>query len=96
MRKKNAQSLRDVLQDLVSEQHLDIHLNELELIAVWPQVVGQAINNYTRQLHVRNQTLYIQLSSSVLRNELMMHRQDLIDRLNERVGTVVIRQIVLR
>ena len=45
-------------------------------------------------LYIKNQTLYVQLSSSVLRQELMMGRELLVRSLNEKVGSQVIVNIV--
>ncbi len=96
MRKKKAQPLHEILKELLSEQHLDTHLYEMEVISIWPEVVGPAVNNYTTHLYVRNRTLYVQLSSSVLRAELLMHRQQLIQKLNAKIGDAVISQIIFQ
>ena len=47
-------------------------------------------------MHVHNRTLYVQLSSAVLRNELMMLRNDLLRRFNDEFGHPVIDNIVFR
>ena len=96
MRKRKAQPLQDILKELLSEQHLDLHLNEMEVVRIWPEVVGPAVNNYTTNLYVRNRTLYVQLSSSVLRGELLMYRQQLIQKLNAKIGDAVICQIIFQ
>jgi len=59
-------------------------------------VVGPAIASYTDGLFVRNQTLYVHLTSSVLRQELMMGRDLLVRNLNRHVGAQVITNIVFR
>ena len=58
--------------------------------------MGQAINKYTKEIYISNQTLYVKLSSPVLRQELMMQRQSLVKRLNEAVNAQVITDIVFK
>ena len=60
------------------------------------QVLGAAVNSYTKELYIKNQALYVQLNSSVLRQELMMNRKILVRRLNDYVGAQVIADIVFR
>ena len=49
---------------------------------------------YTRNLYIRNQILYVHLSSAALRQELMMGRELLVRKLNEKVGANVITNII--
>ena len=55
---------------------------------------------YIRQgivfLYIRNQTLYVHLTSAALRQELMMGRELLVRTLNQRVGATVITNIIFR
>ena len=67
-----------------------------ELVNAWPEVVGPAIASYTDGLFVRNQTLFVHLTSSALRQELMMGRDLLVRNLNKHVGAQVITNIVFR
>ena len=59
-------------------------------------VVGPVITRYTTNLFIKNQVLYVSLSSSVIRQELMMGREMLIRNLNAQVGSQVIVNIVFR
>lgn len=57
--------------------------------------MGPVVVRYTRDLTIRNQTLYVKLSSPAVRQELLMQRRDLVARLNAYVGAQVICDIVL-
>ena len=59
-------------------------------------MVGPVITRYTTNLFIKNQILYVSLSSSVIRQELMMGREMLIRNLNAQVGSQVIVNIVFR
>ena len=58
--------------------------------------MGKVIAKRTKSVYIKDKTLFVFLNSSVLRNELMMMRQEIIDTLNKRVGENVIDDIRLK
>ena len=77
-------------------ESLESPLNERRLINAWSEVMGPTIASYTRDISIKNQVLFVHLSSAVLRQELMMERKRLVQRLNEHVKAQVITDIVIR
>jgi hypothetical protein len=69
-------------------------LAETRLINYWNNGMGPAISRYTGDLFIKKRVLYVQLKSAVLKNELMMHREQMIAKLNREVGRRVIDGIV--
>ncbi|MBR4294917.1 MAG: DUF721 domain-containing protein [Bacteroidaceae bacterium] len=96
MKRGGIKSISELVRASCREEGLETPLNEYRLIKAWSQVLGAAVNNYTKELYIKNQTLYVQLNSSVLRQELMMNRKILVRRLNDYVGAQVIADIVFR
>ena len=96
MRRSKTISLAEAIQDYIREMKLEGKLNEVGLINSWEETVGKAISSRTSKIYIRDHILYVHLSSSVVRNELMMLRQALMEKLNEKAGTEVIKDIVLR
>ncbi len=96
MRRSKTISLAEALKDYVKEMKLEGKLNEVGLISSWEEVVGRAISSRTSKVYIKDQVLYVHLSSSVVRNELLMLRQALKEKLNERAGSEVIKDIVLK
>ncbi len=96
MRKKNTEKISDVIQQIFQQNNLQQKLDEVDIMQSWEKVLGSTIKNYTSELIIKNGVLYVKLSSSVLRNELMMTRSKLIASLNEKVGKEVIKDIVFR
>jgi predicted nucleic acid-binding Zn ribbon protein len=86
----------EVIRKILRMEGLETPLNQYRLVDAWKDVVGQGIANYTQQIYVKNQTLFVHLTSPVLRQELMMTRQILVRRLNEKAGAQVITDIVFR
>ena len=78
------------------QESLESPLNEQRLLDAWPQILGPAIASYTKELYIRNQILYVHLTSAALRQELMMGRELLVRNLNQKVGATVITNIIFR
>jgi len=96
MRKKNTELLSDVIRQVLKEHHLDRPLNEKRLIESWSLVLGTNIMQYTSELVVKNRILYVTLTSSVLRHDLFMSREEIKKSLNDRVGVEVIVDIIFK
>ena len=96
MRRNNAEHIGDVIRLFLRQQGLESPLNEYRLVQAWKDVVGPAMARYTSSLYIKNQTLYVHLTSAVLRQELMMARELLVKNLNQQVGAQVIVNIVFR
>jgi predicted nucleic acid-binding Zn ribbon protein len=96
MRRRNAELIGVLVKRYLRQQSIESPLNEQRLINAWAEVLGATVSSYTENLYIRNQTLYVHLSSSVLRQELMMGRQLLVKNLNQKVGATVITNIIFR
>ncbi len=94
MKRQNALPIGYMIRRFLREEGLESPLNEYRLIQSWETVLGKAIARYTGQMYIKNQTLYVHLTSPALRQNLQMSRQTLVRRLNEAVGAQVITDIV--
>lgn len=63
---------------------------------VWNSQMGPAIEKYTTAIKLERDTLYVQLSSSVLREELSYGKEKIIKMLNEELGKELVKKLVLR
>lgn len=96
MRRSRTITLAEAMKDYIREMNLEGKLLEVNLISSWEEVVGKAISSRTTRVYIRDHVLYVHLSSSVARNELMMLKEALREKLNEKSGREVIKDIVLR
>ena len=96
MKRNDAEQIGDMIRKFFRLNGLESPLNEYRLVQAWKDVVGPAIAGYTSNLYIKNQILYVHLTSSVLRQELMMGRDLLVRNLNKQVGAQVIVNIIFR
>ena len=96
MKRNNAEPIGKLIQQFLRQESLESPLNEQRLLDAWPQILGPAIASYTKELYIRNQILYVHLTSAALRQELMMGRELLVRNLTQKVGATVITNIIFR
>lgn len=96
MRRSKTISLAEALSDYVKEMNFGTKLSEASVINSWDETVGKAISSRTTRIYIKDHILYVHLSSSVVRNELLMLREALKEKLNQKSGSEVIKEIVFR
>lgn len=97
MRKRNTESIGEVLRQFFEEnQFIKKKVAESRAVTGWSQLLGTMISSYTTNVYLRNNVLYVSLSSSVLRSELNMAKDRLINKLNEHAGMHVVNDIIFR
>ncbi|WP_025666284.1 DUF721 domain-containing protein [Aquimarina megaterium] len=95
-RHQEHQSMEEVLKNFVSDNNLQKGLDKVAVRDVWEKIMGPAITKYTRNIKLERETVYVELTSSVLREELSYGRQKIIDNLNDELGKVLVKKLVLR
>lgn len=88
--------LDEIINDFIENNNLQIGLDKVNVEEAWRRLMGNGVNNYTTQVSLKKQTLYVALSSSVLREELSYGNQKIINLLNEALGKELIKKLVLR
>lgn len=96
MKRNNAEPIGTLIREYLRQESLESPLNERRLLAAWEEVLGATIASYTGEMFIKNQVLYVHLTSAALRQELMMGRELLVRNLNQRVGATVITNIIFR
>jgi len=89
-------SISDALKEFVKTNKLEKGLNKVNVAEAWANLMGNGVNNYTTAVSLERDTLYIQLSSSVLREELSYGKEKIISMLNEELGKKIIKKLILR
>jgi predicted nucleic acid-binding Zn ribbon protein len=96
MRRSKTITLAEAVNDYIREMNLGGKLSEISVINSWEEIVGKAISSRTTKIFIKDHVLYVHLNSSVVRNELLMLREALREKLNKKAGSEVITDIVLR
>lgn len=89
----NSQPLHDVLLAYLRSQGLETPLLEYRVTQAWPEVMGDVISRYTKQVFVRDGKLHVQITSAPLRQNLLMEHKRIAQKLNDHVGSYVISDV---
>ena len=96
MRKSNTQTIANVIKDYLKEAQIDGKLKEVQVVNSWEELVGKVIARRTNRIYIKNGKLYLHMNSSIVKNELLMHREGIIERINTNAGEEIVKEIVLR
>lgn len=89
-------SISDVLKSFIEVNKLQNGLDKVNVRDAWKNVMGPGVNNYTTDVMLKKTTLYVALSSAVLREELMYGKEKIIKILNEELQKDLITDLVLK
>ncbi|GAC1307674.1 MAG: DUF721 domain-containing protein [Mucilaginibacter sp.] len=94
MRKANDKSLKEAIEQMMQVYKIKRKYDETGVIANWPDLVGKSVANRTKELFIHDKKLFLRIESSVIKNELMMMRTQIIDKINEDAKGVLVDEIV--
>ena len=86
----------DVLKQFITQNKLEAGMDVVNVRDAWKNLMGNGVNNYTTEIQLKGSTLYVALSSAVLREELSYGKDKIIKMINEEMGKEVVKSIVLR
>lgn len=85
--------LSEVLFGIMREEKIGSQMLENRAVNLWQVIVGPTVGRVTKNVYIKNGTLYVQLTSSVVKQELIMLKSKIINKINEAVGTGVVKDI---
>ncbi len=95
-RNNDSFSISDVLKEFIEKNKLEKGLDAVDAKQAWINLMGNGVNNYTKEVILKNNILYVWLTSSVLREELQYGKQKIIKMINEELGKDVVKDVILR
>lgn len=85
--------LKDIVDKFMKAYQLDSKMKELDIIAAWPDMMGIAVANRTKEIKIKNMVLIVKMDSAVMRDELSYGKTIIIDRVNEKAGFEMISDV---
>ncbi len=95
-RLSNESSIGEVLKAFIETNKLQSGMDKIDVQAAWKSLMGNGVNSYTQEVVLKGSTLYVSLTSAVLREELSYGKTKIITMINEELGKEVVKDIVLR
>lgn len=95
-KRDTSKKLSTILEEVLRENNMNRQLLEHKASSLWSMVLGPTVNHVTRDVYVHNGVMFVELTSSVVRQELTMIKNRIMKRINEAVGSDVLTDIVFR
>ncbi len=90
MSKDSTKTFKDAFGQFLREEQLDDKFDQRKLIQSWERIMGRPVAARTTKMYVRDGTLFVELSSAALKQELNNSRQLILERMEEHLGKKVV------
>ena len=95
-RLNNQSTVGDVLKQIIQVNKLQPGMDQIVVREAWKNLMGNGVNYYTKNVVLKGSTLYVELSSAVLREELTHGKSKIVTMINDELKREVVREVVLR
>jgi hypothetical protein len=97
MRRRPAKAVAPLIESLLVKNQIGRHSCEQTIRDHWPEIVGTANAAYSHPVRIeRGRSLLVLVSHSVVRNELFMHREPILEKVRNLPGCEDVQQINFR
>mgnify|MGYP006136064389 FL=1 len=90
------QTISEVLGELIDQKNIKVGITKVRVEQAWKTTMGASVSQYTQEVSFRGSTLFVNLNSAPLREELSYGKEKILRHLNEALGAEIISKIVLR
>lgn len=97
MFKREEKKIKSVMDSMLAERsRFSEGIQKQNIANVWAEVLGGTIAKYTKSIKLDKNTLYVNISSASLRNELIFEKEKLIEKINQALIHRQIEELVIR
>lgn len=89
-------SLAQALQLYLKESRLGDQLQALQIQDAWEALVGKTIARYTDQVRLHGDKLFIHTKVGPLKNELQFQRLTIMNKVNDWLGSPLVREVIIQ
>ena len=94
MRKANDKSIKEAIAQMLNVYKIKRRFDETAIIALWPQLVGKPVANRTKEIFISDKKLFLRIESSVVRNELMLMKTLIVNKINEAAANEIVNELI--
>ncbi len=93
---KDPKSIKTIMEMITKQSGLDVKLREASIPDIWVEIVGEMINTHSKVINITSGKLFISTDSSTWKAEIFLRRQEIIDKINNRLGKPHIKELIVR
>lgn len=92
----STRTIREIIGEITGNPVINKGIGEARAIKSWEKVVGSPVARLTTRVYLCKGDLHVIMNSSIVRNELMMNKEKIIEELNKEAGYRVVNNLILR
>ena len=85
--------LKQAIEEAIDSTGIKSALSQEAAVVLWGSIVGEAVSSVTKAERVESGTLIVKVETAVWRQELHMQKEEIINKINKKIGTRAIREI---
>ena len=85
--------LKQAIEEAIDSTGIKSALSQEAAVVLWGSVVGEAVSSVTKAERVESGVLIVKVETPVWRQELHMQKEEIINKINKKIGTKAIRDI---
>ena len=88
--------IKNIIESFVEQDSISDGIFNIKIQKAWENAVEKKILDYTKEIYVKGEILYIKVSNPILKQEILYSRQKIINLINEELEKDLIKKIVLK
>ena len=88
--------IKNIIESFVEQDSISDGIFNIKIQKAWENAVEKKILDYTKEIYVKGDILYIKVSNPILKQEIIYSRQKVINLINEELEKDLIKKIVLK
>ena len=89
-------SLGDAMKKFLEGSRIKGGIQALQIEDVWEEIMGKTVARYTDKLQIFGNKLFITTTVAPLKNELIYQREKIRQRVNEKLGKDVVKEVIIK
>ena len=88
--------IKNIIESFVEQDSISDGIFNIKIQKAWENAVEKKILDYTKEIYVKGDILYIKVSNPILKQEILYSRQKVVNLINEELEKDLIKKIVLK
>jgi len=88
--------LKEAIDAYLKKRGFEKKIKEKEVISIWREVVGEEVEKHAKPFIFKKGRLHVLTSSPIWIQELTMRKEEIIKKINEKLGEEVVKEIFFR
>ncbi|PWJ58296.1 uncharacterized protein DUF721 [Dyadobacter jejuensis] len=93
-RRPGVTPLKDAIEQMLDKYQLRNRFEQSYVVAHWDKIMGSTIASRTKKVFIKDRSLYLQIESAPLRNELVRAKSKIIELINREMGSELVEDVI--